>query len=626
MVVPATPKKRKANDAQASKACLFLGLACLWPLFLMALIASSAPHVDQNSFKQLAGQELQSVRNVLDRVDLFGYGPTKPRVAVVIVGQSKDDLVLSLESVFLNTDMNRIFVVVVVVDGHGEDPALEKELKKIDTGVIPHWHGLRPDLHGLGQTQDDDPHGNKVKVLFNPIKQGLSQSRADAVTFVEILNKNHEATGLKSTSEDLILLLLRSGAQLTSRKWLGAVTDALIVPPPLLEEGDAGVAIKIANAVSFNLEGPGKRTSFDTTFTPVLSKPTAEDINLSSGASYPTPVLNGAATAMRLGTYVYLPSRDTSLRDEWATNLELSLNLWMCADGIDMIKDLEVTSFHQDRPAPLGPDMAARFAAAWMDIVSQKKFFNAYTKVYSELTWLEWQTLMANAQASPTFTSHLSKKCRGFKWYAEHVNPEIASILSESDQIAQDGDSNKQFTESQREIKSKEVPTSVDDTEPENPQDAENEKKLNVESGDDGTVSIPDRPDDRKKPSKPLCKECLEIVQRAQPIDISFKDASGGYKEHPHMGATNENGTLGYVHDAKALRKNPPKYAFDNIQEACLKRDNTYKMLHQKVFVDLEYDRQMEKAEHGKRPKLFCLVYTTEQSHSLIANIRETWG
>ena len=30
------------------------------------------------------------------------------------------------------------------------------------------------------------------------------------------------------------------------------------------------------------------------------------------------------------------------------------------------------------------------------------------------------------------------------------------------------------------------------------------------------------------------------------------------------------------------------------LRNACLKRDNNYKMLHEKVYVDMEYDRTMQ--------------------------------
>jgi nitrate reductase NapAB chaperone NapD len=75
-----------------------------------------------------------NLRSVLDRVDVMGYGPTHPRVAVVVVGEDSDQVISSVESVFSNTDLNRIFVICAVFDGQDEDPEIVKELNKIDDG------------------------------------------------------------------------------------------------------------------------------------------------------------------------------------------------------------------------------------------------------------------------------------------------------------------------------------------------------------------------------------------------------------------------------------------------------------------------------------------------------------
>ena len=131
----------------------------------------------------------------------------------------------------------------------------------------------------------------------------------------------------------------------------------------------------------------------------------------------------------------------------------------------------------------------------------------------------------------------------------------------------------------------------------------------------------------QQKPSKPLCDECLEIVQKAVPIDISFVDVANGNREFPHEGARDENGNWGYVHDETALHKNRPPFHFEEakMKDACVKRDNTWRMLTEQVFVDMAYDAEKEKSGE-KRDKIFCLVYTTEAGHVKIPNIRETWG
>ena len=54
------------------------------------------------------------------REEYYGYGPSLPRVAVVIMGEPST-VVGAVESVLRHTDRNRLLVVVAVMDGHGGD-------------------------------------------------------------------------------------------------------------------------------------------------------------------------------------------------------------------------------------------------------------------------------------------------------------------------------------------------------------------------------------------------------------------------------------------------------------------------------------------------------------------------
>ena len=117
------------------------------------------------------------------------------------------------------------------------------------------------------------------------------------------------------------------------------------------------------------------------------------------------------------------------------------------------------------------------------------------------------------------------------------------------------------------------------------------------------------------------------LYKKPKPIDISFVDVSDGHHDHPHLGAMDVDGNLGYIHDATHLHKNPPPFGMpkDKLAKACAKRDNNYRMLTEKVYVDTAGDDEAEKS--GKpRVKIFCLVYTTEGGHDRIPRIRETWG
>jgi hypothetical protein len=653
MATPVLRNSRSAGKPKAdyTRANILLAIACFWPLALMALLSASAPHVEevpsttnsielsqQHSGLSLTSKLRSNLRNVLDRVDVMGYGPTHPRVAFAVVGDDPDQLVATVESIFSKTDLNRIFIVTVVVDGHEPDDALLERFQRIDQGEVPHWHGFRADVHSPQNTHNEESHGNKIHVMFNEDRRGVAESRADAVEFIKILQKHYEENGLKSSEEDFILMLLQGGAQLIARTWLDAVTEALIVPPPLLEQQ----TLKLANAVSFNTEGPSKCTGFDATFRAQILDADPTEINRSSGASYPTPAFNGAAMALRLETYLNLPIQDLSLEDAWTANLDLALNLWLCADGIDMLSDVDVAYKEPRAPAPLSPAMAARFAAAWMDEVTGRKFFHAYSKTRPDMTALEWQTFMAEARQNPTFTPDLPTRCRSFQWYAEQINPGVTSILSEPGiieeevkQTQKEKDAVKQVETNEKAKEQKKEPEKVaaePKKEPEIviPQKVErgaqpnDVKKLAEE--EDEEVKIPQR-FDKAKPSKPLCDECLKIIQQAQPIDIAYVDVSGGHKEHPHMGATDEEGNFGYVADETALRKNPPDFhmAGEELISECAKRDNNYKMLTERVHVDMEYDKEMEKSGN-KRAKIFCLVYTIDSGHPRIPAIRETWG
>ncbi len=468
----------------------------------------------------------------------------------------------------------------------------------------------------------------------------MAASRLDAVEFVRVLESKHESAGLKSQDEDLILLLLQAGSVLKDRKWLGEVTSALIVPPPILGLKDESVAMKLANAVSFHVEGAGKRTSFNEKFAPSVTEPTASDMNLSNGRSYPTPALHGAAIALRLGTFVNLPAQDRSLMDPWPANLDLSLNLWLCGDGIDIIEDVEVKPSEDALSLPLDPEMAARFAAVWMDPMCQQRFFQAYS---SQITRLDWETKVTKVLQSDTIPKDLAKRCRSFEWYATEVNTDLSRILEQGG-----WESHLQVEEKDKAEKTKNAPKPQEvPPEPEKVLEAAvsalaahsiKEPEVHVEEahgapaevnvGEAAAGGIPDLSrNDKKKPSKPLRPENLKILSTAKPVDVTFHDVSGGHKEHPHMGATDENGAFGYVHDETALRKNPPGFIFEDekLLKACKSRDNNYRMMKDRVIVDLDYNKKMD--ESGiKRDKIFCLVYTTAESHDKIPNIRETWG
>ena len=655
-------RPRQPLSSESLKARLLLTVACIWPLMLLALLASSssAPHPVQPQTKMASSSAAAasqshnnlrlSIRNALDRVDIMGYGPTHPRVAVVVVGSDEVGLVASVKSVIEHTDLQRLFVIAVVVDGQSSKDAstssLVQKLRAMEEGSVPHWHGPRADVHNPdsnnnnnGEDHAETEHGRKVHVIVNQEKRGLQAAREDAVDFCHLLATYHEQAGLKSPAEDLLLLLLEPGAVLRSNKWLPTATKALIVPPPLLDTaGMAGhndpdennMALKLANAVVFPLTGTphGQRVSLDINLAPIDSQATVEELNGSSGDSYLSPAWDGTAMALRLETYrnLPLPTATSFLYndDAWAANLDVSLALWLCADGMDAVsEDLEVQRPQTNNVvvgAGLSPSSAARVSAAWMDDPTSAKFFKAYHTQHSEVTALDWNLWHAHADA---VWRNSRPQCRSFEWYIREINPELGAALREH--LIQ-AEAEEKEAEIAKGAKEEEQP--LPDKEPvkQNATPAEPKPAANNDDDPEQSVAIPERREG-KKPSKPLRVENLNIVQKAKPVDLEFKDVSDGHHDHPHLGAKDVDGNLGYIHNATHLRMDPPPFGMPKqaLKRACEKRDNNYRMLTEKVYVDLEGHEAAEKS--GKpRAKIFCLVYTTEKGHNRIPRIRETWG
>ena len=136
-------------------------------------------------------------------------------------------------------------------------------------------------------------------------------------------------------------------------------------------------------------------------------------------------------------------------------------------------------------------------------------------------------------------------------------------------------------------------------------------------------------------PMQPLRPLCLEIVQNATPMSLSFVDVSGNnhsQQQHPHMGAVDANGTSGYVHDVTAMTRHPPRFPASllNVSEVC-QLDDEFKLFQERVFVDRDYESRnaadpQTQQQHRRRPKILCMVYTTSAGHARVQMIRETWG
>ena len=534
---------------------------------------------------------------------------------------------------------------------------------------------------GHGKEEEDHAHSEKIHTIYNHEAIGISASRKEAVQFINILSNKHEEAGLKSLDEELILLLLRCDAQLkeekgrmsSGRTWLDDVTDALILsPPPPEDVQDAvlpvtGVSetvkkmrqedarrrksksyhINPANAVSFvvdysstDTEGNilvhtshvGETLSFDEALHPIPATASGQDMSLSNGESYPTP-LTTVATALRLHTYNAFPASDDMLTNHYSSDLELSFNLWMCADGIDILGNslarvtVNPLILSTSEKSKLSGPLAARIVSAWMSGHENEVFANRVFNAVAKVSAAAWQLIVkanqgqqpkdhtlsdnrelldktqefkhtlvriaSEARLASSFPAGLAKKCRPFSWYVQNVNPNMD--IDDED----DGDT----TFGLHEVLLHKQPAA---------------------KSDPGNLL----------PSKPLSEERMAIISKASPVKLAYEDFSGGHIAHPHMGATDENGVFGYVHDETALYKDTPAFEFKNDDEherLCKRGDPNYVMLTEKVYVDLtNHEAAERRAEHGlakmKRVKIFCLVYTIEKFHDRIPAIRQTWG
>lgn len=120
-----------------------------------------------------------------------------------------------------------------------------------------------------------------------------------------------------------------------------------------------------------------------------------------------------------------------------------------------------------------------------------------------------------------------------------------------------------------------------------------------------------------------LTEEQVRTVEATKMISTAFEDYAITGEDHPHKGALDEDGNLGYVHNPIAIRENPPKLLLSDSEEALCKNDNEGEVIRKvKVATPL----QIKEFEGVPRAKIFCTAYTVESNHNKIPAIRETWG
>lgn len=107
MVAPSAPshlrrRGNKGND-EGKSSRLILMVAFFWPLLMLVYygFATPPPRTTSDGSAQVdVVNPGLSFRKLLDRVDIMGYGPTHPRVAVVVVGNDSKQILSTVKSVF----------------------------------------------------------------------------------------------------------------------------------------------------------------------------------------------------------------------------------------------------------------------------------------------------------------------------------------------------------------------------------------------------------------------------------------------------------------------------------------------------------------------------------------------
>ncbi len=265
----------------------------------------------------------------------------------------------------------------------------KKEIKMGDgksfDETFVHGTTVKVIIENDGGSGEEHEHTQNKKETVNYTNTSVGESRRNAAKFVQLLHQEYmKQEQQPHKQEEVILTFLRPDSQIQNDDWLEIVADALagsIPPPPLLNQNQKEEDLQsyhFNNAVSFALSQETRQqqhmadrkslhhhhyhhhyshdhlyhhnpkhkyttTSLDINLQPIhTTTPLKSDITLTNGRSYPTPILEGSATSLLLSTYLSLPSFNQNLTSTVAADIELSLNLWLCGSGIDIITELQV--------------------------------------------------------------------------------------------------------------------------------------------------------------------------------------------------------------------------------------------------------------------------------------------
>ena len=323
---------------------------------------------------------------------------------------------------------------------------------------------------------------------------GVAKSRRNAAQYIQSL---HEKERLKQSAqnikknykEEIILTFLRPDSEIHKHDWLEIVSHALLGPIPTYNPTKDSQSFHRRNAVSFALSQrtrlqqhmtdrknkhhphyhhhytqhylhdhkqhntKNKRyttTSLDINLTPIHSTtPLQADIELTNGRSYPTPILEGSATSLLLSTFMELNSNvnvedsNRYLISTVAADVELSLSLWLCGSGIDIINELHVEKnvlLMQKERDYVRNEEKVWLINEWINNNNDgnnehnnigQKLLQRFNSTDISRNMMHEMSLKKNLDGS---SSQLRKKCRSFDWYMKEVNIYMQNQLNLLDQ------------------------------------------------------------------------------------------------------------------------------------------------------------------------------------------------
>ncbi len=509
------------------------------------------------------------------------------------------------------------------------------------------FHKMDNELKALNDLVDN--MNIPINVIFTEYKIGLNQDISDAVDGIQDLVTKLEKHGFKSPYEDITLLFMKVGSQIVTNGWLDVLSEALMG----FEEEEVEVVhhhengnemnnvVKPANAISFRVEGSQVGEIYAVNSKTLLP----EIMNIknhlglssslsSSSSSYPTPIIEGSVTAMKLQTYLMLPVKDGLINSFQAINIELSFNLWMCGDGIDILPQLIVTkppsSSQQQQPSisESSTTSMSRLMETWLKIYVENNNNNNMDPLHDRrhAKFRPASRVKMDIKSSLPSTNY----CRDYKWYIETVKGEssleyekmLKGTLSDQRKHDRDEDHGIIFpTKSLKEygeILNSVTPISLSydnstrGTQPNKIDDGREEESHNQKEQENSNSS-------KKLAKEKTKKNKKEKIRRYVGISKTY--------------AIDQNGNQDYVYNVTSLKSNPPNFTLDGLllDSICNIHDETWKVLTEKVSIDFKGHERAEinaKLDPTGKPrvKLMCIVYTIESDHNRIPAIRETWG